>query len=333
MARLLSPRRLVPIAVSAVIVALALRFLSSATHGLHVADVLRALHQIPLTAVAIGATLVVVLYTALGTYEAIIARYVGGPVSRRRAAMGGVLAASIGHALGLGTVSGGAIRYRVYSAAGLRPLDVGKMVLLAAIPYPGGLGLLLAVSLLLQSEAAAPILHTSPALARGIGLALVVLHVAYVTLVLNRREPLSFGRYMVTLPPPNLTGIQYCVGIIEVCSAAGILYALLPAQATLPYSVFIGVYVISILAGLASSVPAGFGVFDVTLIGLLPNVPQAELWAAVIVYRVLLELLPLVCSSLVFAAYEIWWRLPPQRARAAALRAARQAQHHHHQHD
>ena len=230
MARLLSPRRLVPIAVSAVIVALALRFLSSATHGLHVADVLRALHQIPLTAVAIGATLVVVLYTALGTYEAIIARYVGGPVSRRRAAMGGVLAASIGHALGLGTVSGGAIRYRVYSAA-------------------------------------------------------------------------------------------------------GILYALLPAQATLPYSVFIGVYVISILAGLASSVPAGFGVFDVTLIGLLPNVPQAELWAAVIVYRVLLELLPLVCSSLVFAAYEIWWRLPPQRARAAALRAARQAQHHHHQHD
>ena len=124
MARLLSPRRLVPIAVSAVIVALALRFLSSATHGLHVADVLRALHQIPLTAVAIGATLVVVLYTALGTYEAIIARYVGGPVSRRRAAMGGVLAASIGHALGLGTVSGGAIRYRVYSAAGLRPLDL-----------------------------------------------------------------------------------------------------------------------------------------------------------------------------------------------------------------
>ncbi|MCX7057763.1 MAG: YbhN family protein [Proteobacteria bacterium] len=322
MRRMLSPRRLVPIAISAVIVVLALRFLTSATHGLHVADVVRALQAIPLTSVAIGALLVIVLYSALATYETIIARYVGGPVSSRRAAMGGVLAASIGHALGLGTVSGGAIRYRVYAAAGLRPLGVGKMVLLAAIPYPAALGLLLSVSLLVQSEAAAPILHTTTELARGIGLALLVLHVAYVTLVLKRREPLSFGRYLVTLPPPNLTGVQYCVGIIEVCAAASILYVLLPAQAGLPFSVFIGVYVLSILAGLASSVPAGFGVFDATLIGLLPHAPQAELWAAVIVYRVLLELLPLVTASLVFAAYEIWWRLPSQRARVAEIRLA-----------
>ncbi len=319
---LLSPRRLLPIAVSAVIVVLALRFLTSATHGLHVADVLRALHEIPLTEVVTGAILVVVLYSALATYEAIVARYLGGPVSSRRAAMGGVLAASIGHALGLGTVSGGAIRYRIYAAAGMRPLAVGKMILLAAIPYPGGLGLLLAISLLVQSEAAAPILHTSSELARGIGLALVVLHIAYVTLVLRRRQPLMFGRYLVTLPPPRLTAVQYCVGVIEVCSAASILYVLLPTEAGLPFSVFIGVYVLSILAGLASSVPAGFGVFDATLIGLLPHAPQAELWAAVIVYRMLLELAPLVCASLVFAAYEVWWRLPAQRARVAALRAA-----------
>ena len=315
-------QRLLPIAISVLIIALAGRFLTHATRGLHVADVLQALHQIALGEVAIGAALVMLLYAVLATYETIIARYIDGPVSRRRAALGALLAAPIGHALGLGAVSGGAIRYRLYSAVGMRPLDIGKMVLLASIPYPAGLGLLLSVSLLVQSQAAASILHTTPELARGVGLALFLLHIAYVTLVLKRREPLAFGRYLLPVPPPSLTGVQYCVGIIEVCSAASILYVLLPSSAELPFTVFIGIYVVSILAGLASSMPAGVGVFDATLIGLLPHAPQAELWAAVLVYRLLLELVPLLIAALLFAGYEIWWRLPAQRARVAARSAA-----------
>lgn len=319
----LTLRRLLPIAVSAVIVVLVARFGMGATHGLSLAGVLRALHEIPHASVLIGAALVVVLYSALGIYEAVIARHVAGPVSDRRAVMGGTLAASIGHALGLGTVSGGAIRYRIYNAVGMRGFDVGKMILLAAMPYPGGLGLLLSVSLLVQSEAAAPILHTSAALARGTGIALFVLHVAYLTLVLTRREPFDVGRHRITLPTPRLTAIQYVVGIVEVCCAASILYVLLPAEAALPFSVFIGVYVLSIVVGLASGMPAGLGVFDVTLAGLLPHAPQAELAAALIVYRTLLELVPLLTAGTVFALYELWWRLPAQRSRVAQLRAAR----------
>ena len=111
-----SVRRLLPIALSALIVALAWRFLQ---HGgvrqLNVADVLRALHEIPLSGAIIGASLAILLYGALALCEAIIAGVVAGPVSPRRAAMGGFLASSIGHVLGLGAVSGGAIRYRVRS--------------------------------------------------------------------------------------------------------------------------------------------------------------------------------------------------------------------------
>ncbi len=324
MAAFFQLRRLLPIAVSAIIVVLALRFLLGTTHGLRVADVVRSLQAISGTSIAICALLVLVLYSVLGFYEAIVARHVAGPVSGRRAVLGGVVAASIGHALGLGTVSGGAIRYRIYAAVGMRPFDVGKMIVLVAMPYPGGLGLILAASLLVQSAAAAPILHTSPELARGIGLALFALHVAYLTLVLRRREPISIGRHRLTLPTPRLTALQYLVGLIEVCCAASVLYVLLPAEATLPFSVYVGVYVLSILAGIASSVPAGMGVFDATLIGLLPQAPSAELWAALIAYRALLELVPLVLAATAFAGYELWWRLPAQRARVAAIGAARQ---------
>ncbi len=328
MSKFFSVRRVLPIAVSAIVIVLAARFLLSDARGLRLADVLRGLRDIPVDALVIGGVLVAVLYTALGVYEAIVADYVAGPVSRRRAAMGGVLAASIGHALGLGTVSGGAIRYRVYRAAGMRPIDIGKMIVLVAMPYPGGLGLMLSASLLMQCEAAAPILHTSASLLRGIGLALFVLHVAYLTLVLRRREPLAFGRHHLTLPSPRLTAIQYLVGIVEVCSAASILYVLLPASIQISWGVFVGVYVLAILAGLISGAPAGLGAFEAALLALLAQVPhvaplnQAELYATVIAYRGLLEAVPLVLSLSAFAAYELWWRLPLQRARVAAIRTS-----------
>ena len=317
-------RRLLPIAVSAAIVALAARVLYGTLRHIRFVDVLAALHAIPLGAILVSALLVATVYTTLALYEAIVVRYVEGAASSRRAMLAALLAAPIGHAIGWGAVSGGAIRYRVYSAVHLPPLDIGKIALLAAIPYPAGLGLLLGASLVLQSEAGGAILHVAPSLARGVGLALLALHVAYVTLIITRRAPLSFGRLAIQLPPPGLTAVQYCVGIIEVCCGAGVLYLMLPAMPALPFVAFLGVYVLSILAALASSVPAGLLVLEAMLTSLLPHVPQPTLIAAVAVYRFVLEVVPLLLALGVFAAYELWWKLPRQRRRAAALRAARE---------
>jgi phosphatidylglycerol lysyltransferase len=302
-------RQLLPIAVAVAIIVLAARVLAHTFRHTSIAGILRQLHAIA------APQLVIVLYATLATYEAIVARVVAGPVSSRRAMLGALLAASIGHVVGWGAVSGGAIRYRLYSAVQMRPLDIGKMVLLAAMPYPVGLGLLLGLSLALQSAAAAPILHVPPDLARGTGLALLALHAAYVTLIVNRRAPLIIGRFLLTLPPPPLTAVQYCAGIIEVCCGAGILYALMPEGLAPPFVVFVGIYVLSILAGLASSVPAGIGVFEAMIVTLLPDAPQDLLIATVVAYRFVLEFVPAVTAILLFVAYEGWWRLPAQRAR------------------
>jgi uncharacterized membrane protein YbhN (UPF0104 family) len=317
-------RRLLPIALSVAIVAMAARVLYSTLRHIKFADVLAALHAIPPSGILISALLVTTLYSALATYEAIVVRFVEGGASPRRAVLAALLAAPIGHAVGWGAVSGGAIRYRIYSAVHLPPLDIGKIALLAAIPYPAGLGLLLGVSLVLQSEAAGGILHVSASLARGTGLALLALHAAYLMLIATRRTPLAFGRFRMTLPPPDLTAVQYCVGIIEVCCGASVLYLMLPPIPGLPFIVFLGVYVLSILAALASSVPAGLLVLEAMLIRLLPHVPEPTLLAAVAVYRFMLEVVPLLVAISLFVAYELWWKLPRQRRRAAALKAARQ---------
>jgi uncharacterized membrane protein YbhN (UPF0104 family) len=315
----LNPRRLLPIVVAAAIIMLAVRVLTRTLKHLAFADVMRELHAISTPALVFASALVVVLYSALATYEAIVARALAGPVSDRRAMLGALLAAPIGHVVGWGAVSGGAIRYRLYRAVLMRPLDIGKFVLLAALPYPLGLGLLLGVSLSLQSEAAGLILHVPPALARGAGLACLGLHALYLTLVLNRRAPLRFGQLQLSLPPPPLTTVQYLVGIVEVSSGASILFMLLPPGVAPPFLVFVGVYVLSILAGLLSSMPAGIGVFEAVLVTLLPSVPKEQLIATVLAYRFLLEFAPFAIAVTLLVAYEAWWRLPAQRARRVRM--------------
>jgi phosphatidylglycerol lysyltransferase len=316
-------RRLAPVVLSLAIVAFAANVLLGRLRRIHLDDVAAALHAIAPSGLVVGAVLVTTLYTALAIYEAIVVRFVEGPVSSRRAVLAALLAAPLGHAIGWGAVSGGAIRYRIYAAVHLPPLDIGKIVILAAIPYPAGLGLLLGISLVVQSTAAAGVLHVSAALARGTGLALLALHVAYLSLIAARRPPFALGRLAVRLPPPGLTAVQYAVGIIEVCCGAGTLYVLLPPDTGLGFVAFLGVYTLSILAALASSVPAGIGVLESVLLLLLPHVAPAALLGSVLAYRFLLELVPVVVALALFAMYEVWWKLPAQRRRAAALRSGR----------
>ena len=57
----------------------------------------------------------------------------------------------------------------------------------------------------------------------------------------------------------------------------------------------------------------------------LPQVPQPTLLAAVAAYRVVLEVVPLLVALTLFGGYELWWKLPRQRRRAAALQAAAEA--------
>ncbi len=299
-------RQLLPLVVSAIIVVFAGRALWRTLSHIALGDMLAAFHQIPLFSVISAGLLVLAVYGALATYEAIVVRHIKADVHGFVAVVAGLAAAPIGHAMGWGALSGGAVRYRMYSNAGLRPLQIAKIAALAAMPYAAGLGFVLGLALVLQADRAALLLRVEPSLARGAGLALLALHAAYFTLVSTLKKPLQLGSLSVTLPPPSLTLIQYVIGSIEVFAGSGVLYALLPDSANAPpYVVFVAVYVLCILAGLASSVPAGLGVFDGVLLFLLPQMPKASLVASVLVYRFLLEAVPLILALVLFALFEL----------------------------
>jgi phosphatidylglycerol lysyltransferase len=83
-----------------------------------------------------------------------------------------------------------------------------------------------------------------------------------------------------------------------------VLYLLLPDSIGIGYLAFLGAYLASVLVGVLSHVPAGLGVLESMLLLLLPDVPPEQLLAAVLMYRVIYEIVPVLCSLALWFSFE-----------------------------
>jgi uncharacterized membrane protein YbhN (UPF0104 family) len=202
-------------------------------------------------------------------------------------------------------LSGGALRYRMYTPAGFSAMEVGATVLLCNLPYALGFGLLFDLALVFGAERLAPLFRISSQWLFALGCIGLAKDVGYVLFVKLRKAPIRLGGWAVNLPPLRLTLLQFLVGIVDVVFISSVLYVLLPESARLPYLPFLAVYLASVLAGVLSHVPAGLGVLESMLLLLLPHVPPAELLASVLLYRVIYEVVPLVLALALWGAYEL----------------------------
>ena len=89
--------------------------------------------------------------------------------------------------------------------------------------------------------------------------------------------------------------------------AAGVLIVLLPpAEELLPAVLLMGTYMLAQLAGLASQVPGGLGVFETVFIILIGDkIPAEALLGALFTYRIIYYLLPLALSAALLGIHEI----------------------------
>ena len=67
---------------------------------------------------------------------------------------------------------------------------------------------------------------------------------------------------------------------------------------------FLGAYLASMLAGVLSHVPAGLGVLESMLLLLLPDVPPEQLLAAVLMYRAIYEIIPVLLALALWGTFE-----------------------------
>jgi phosphatidylglycerol lysyltransferase len=233
-------------------------------------------------------------YGTLTFYDYLALRGVRQPRPWRKVAPVSFVAFAIGHSVGLSSISGGSIRLRGYSRLGLSTLEIAGVMALVAGTFALGVGTLLAASLLFGAHDAARVLPLSVWQVRALGAGLAALIAGYTLLTALRREPFCVRVRLIHLPPLRITLGQIVVGCIDLCLAAASLYILLPEGVRLSYVGFVGLYVLAIQAGVISNVPGGLGVFESVLILLLPDAPTNALLGAVLLYRIVYYLIPLI---------------------------------------
>ncbi|PVZ20713.1 MULTISPECIES: bifunctional lysylphosphatidylglycerol flippase/synthetase MprF [unclassified Pseudomonas] len=245
-------------------------------------------------------------------YEWSAARYANASLPPRALALGGFTAFAIGNAVGLALLSGGSVRYRLYSRLGVGAAEVARMSLFAALSLGCALPPLAALATLSDLNAASTALRLPAPLLALVSVAILGLAVALAVGVYRRRldeQPLPHnlivrvGSKTLRLPSVRLTLLQLVITALDVAAAATVLYCLLPEAP--PFGAFVLVYLLALAAGVLSHVPGGVGVFEAVLLAAFSNeLGAAPLAAALLLYRLIYVMLPFLVASLTLLVNE-----------------------------
>ena len=186
--------KLLPPIASFVIIGIAAVVLWRKLSEVEPAGVVASFAAIPGSALTLAGLFTAGAFLSMALYEVQMLRYLRPLAGWRRPFVTALIAYPIGHAVGLGAFSGGAIRYRIYSAAGFNAADIGKLILLSVMPFASGLGLLAGISMISETEDAAAALHLQPQFVTMVGVGLLAAHLLYVGMVIARVRP--FGGWM-----------------------------------------------------------------------------------------------------------------------------------------
>ncbi|QWP76898.1 bifunctional lysylphosphatidylglycerol flippase/synthetase MprF [Lysobacter sp. K5869] len=294
-------RRALSMLASLAILALALHALAGefTEHGYR--SIKEAFRQIDSLRIALAFALGLASYGCLVGFDAIGLRRNSAKVKPVRLILTAFLANAVGHTLGFAALTGGAVRLRGYGAAGLSLADIGQVVLMSTLGFVFGAWVLLACALVFEPAPAALLLPLSEDAIRVAGGAVAIAFLALLMLVGRDGRTLRFREHALWLPDRRTVLSVTALSVVELALAGGALYVLLapsiPAASGTSFVGFVGLYLVAVLAGLVSSVPAGIGVFEWSLLKLLPNVAPASLLAAALAYRITYYAAPLVLAT------------------------------------
>jgi phosphatidylglycerol lysyltransferase len=277
----------------------------------HWRDILERVQAISNTKLLRAAFFTCAGYGCLTLYDALAVRFAGARVPYPRVALISFMGYAIGHNVGFNSISGGAVRYRAYTALGLSAKQIATIIAFGTLTFFLGASVLLGVSLLSNAGMSGSVLHVNAWLARVAGGFLLVAVAAYLWLVCTRHAPLKFRKIVIPVPKPRVAFAQIGISCVDMLCATSVLYVLLPREAAIGFFAFAGVYLLALAAGAISNVPGGIGVFEFVLLLLMPAVPEDRLLGALIAYRAIYYFAPFAIALVLLGAHEVWIHRAP----------------------
>jgi len=311
----------IPLAISVTIFSFSVYELGHKLRSLDFGLVAANVRQMPASQIGWAMLFIAGAYATLTLYDWFAVRTIGANhVPYRIAALASFTSYSIGHNIGFTALSGGAIRYRIYSQFGLGVIDVTKLCFLTGLTFWLGNLAVLGTGIVSRPDVAARITHLPPEVMRGLGIAGLLLLGVYVAWASRRPRTIGIANWSVRLPGGRSTLLQIGIGLADLGCSSLAMYNLLPPTAHIDPLTVSTAFVSATLLGFASLVPGSLGVFDNSFADALrPDVPLESLAAAVLLFRVLYFYLPF-CIALVTMA--VWERTLFVRKRTAGGRDA-----------
>jgi glycosyltransferase 2 family protein len=316
------------VAVSITVIGIACYVLYHMLRNIDTFEVIEAIKSTEPRSIALAALFVAAGYFTLTFYDLFAVRAIGrSDIPYRVNALAAFASYSIGHNVGASVFTGGAVRYRIYSAWGLNAIDVAKICFIAGLTFWLGNAAVLGIGIAYHPEAASSVDQLPSWLNRVIAIAIIIGLVAYVVWVWVRPRNVGRGPWTVVLPGGPLTLLQIAIGIVDLGFCALAMYTLVPDEPNLGFVVVAVIFVSATLLGFASHSPGGLGVFDAAMLVGLWQMDKEDLLAGMLLFRVLYYIAPFVISVILLTFREVIIGTRSKRLRQAAAAMAVEPPH------
>ncbi len=256
-----------------------------------IGDSVRSLSSI---GVAAAVLLTALNYLVMIGYDWLAIKSIGFPISGKKIATVSLLSYAFSNSLG--TLLGGTpIRVRLYSAWGMQPKELVRLLFLISFAFWIGLITLAGILFTGFQFPIPPRFHLPISNSLGLGCCLLAISILLFGSCFWFRTPIHL--FSINLQPPRLpiAVAQAILSAIDFLLAASTLYVLLPANIGVDFATFMGIFILAIVIGHLSHVPGGLGVFELVLTGMLPNASH-QLVASLLAFRLIYYVAPLILA-------------------------------------
>ena len=266
-------------------------------------EVRQALSDYSMQTLLVGALIACASYLVFGCYDLLGRHY-----SRHRLPARQVLpVAMVCYAFNLNFttwIGGVAMRYRLYMRLGLSASTVTRILSLSLLTNWTGYMALAGVIFSLRLVQLPENWGLGMTGLQLLGFALLGVVSAYVGIcAFSRQRVWHLRERSITLPSLRMAVMQIVLGASNWSLMAALIYWLLPEGAA--YTSVLWVLLIICMAAVVAHIPAGLGVLEAVFLALLQHqYSQASLIAALLAYRVLYYLLPLLLASATYLVLE-----------------------------
>ncbi len=245
-------------------------------------------------------------YFSMTFYDFFATKYVNHNVPYRNLFVPSFISISFGQNIGSAILTSSSLRYRLYNVLGFSGVEITKVILFCSLTFWSGFlflgGIFFTVNpIIIPSRFNLPFRSV-----HALGIIFIAATVIYLLFSLIRKK-IKIKKAEFSMPDIRLSAMQIFVSSTDLLLSCLTLFFLLPDYTQVPFFQFFSVYLVGIIIGMLSTVPGGIGVFESIMVVFLSGSIQASsLFGAMLIYRVIYYIGPLVVAMLLLAFVEVY---------------------------